>query len=54
VQEVEAEFGMRCVSILTFADLIHALESPGTNAAPISAPQLEAMRVYRAQYGLSQ
>jgi orotate phosphoribosyltransferase len=54
VQEVEAEFGMRCVSILTFADLIRALESSGTASAPISAAQLEAMRNYRAQYGLTQ
>jgi orotate phosphoribosyltransferase len=54
VQEVEAEFGLHCVSILTLADLIGALESSGKDAAHISAPQLEAMRSYRAQYGLNQ
>jgi orotate phosphoribosyltransferase len=54
VQEVEAEFGMRCVSILTLADLIRALESSDNGGAAISPPQLEAMRSYRAQYGMSQ
>lgn len=53
VQEVEAEFGMRCISILTLADLIAALETDRSAASPISAQQLEAMRAYRLQYGLA-
>jgi orotate phosphoribosyltransferase len=53
VQEVEAEFGMRCISILTLAELIAALETDRSAASPISAQQLEAMRAYRLQYGLA-
>jgi len=57
VQEVESEFGLRCVSLLTLADLIDMLSqsggSPsanGTSALPTE--HLQALRDYRAQYGI--
>ena len=42
VQEVESEFGLRCISLLTLADLIDSDLPP---------PQLAALRDYRNQYG---
>jgi orotate phosphoribosyltransferase len=47
VQEVEAEFSLRCVSILDLAGLIRALESRGG----ATSAQLAALRDYRARYG---
>jgi orotate phosphoribosyltransferase len=47
VQEVEAEFSLRCVSILDLSGLIRALESRGG----ATAAQLAALRDYRARYG---
>lgn len=47
VQEVEARFGLPVQSLLTMVDLIGYLEERGTDAA-----LLEAMRTYRAQYGI--
>ena len=43
VQEVEAEFGLRCVSLLTLADLIES---------QLPAEQVAALRDYRTQYGV--
>jgi orotate phosphoribosyltransferase len=62
VQEVESLYGIKCVSILTFSELITALEertaaAHGTaNSYPALAPtveQLAAMRTYRLQYGVT-
>lgn len=57
VQEVESEFGLRCVSVLTLADLIDMLSqsggspsAPGPSALPVE--HLHALRDYRAQYGI--
>ncbi len=50
VQEVAAQFGLQCVSILTLSGLIAALEAGG--AAGVDAAALAAMRNYRAQYGI--
>jgi len=57
VQEVESEFGLRCVSLLTLADLIDMLSqsggspsAPDTSALPVE--HLQALRDYRAQYGI--
>lgn len=52
VQEVEAEFGLRCVSIVTLADLIEALARPSGTRAAISAEQLTSLRAYRDRYGV--
>ncbi|MGB6605804.1 MAG: orotate phosphoribosyltransferase [Steroidobacteraceae bacterium] len=51
VQEVETRYGLRCVSIVTLADLIEALSRPADAAARISAEQLTALRAYQARYG---
>ncbi len=54
VQEVEAEFGVRCVSILTLADLIEACgESAPGDRLRISAQDFAALRQYRQTYGVA-
>lgn len=47
IQEVERDFGCQVISIVSLADLISYLEERGTNAQ-----QLEAVKEYRAQYGI--
>jgi orotate phosphoribosyltransferase len=51
VQEVETAFGVRCVSIVTFADLIETL-AEGSYSGAGAAEALAAMRQYRALYGI--
>ena len=51
VQEVEADFGLRCVSLLTLADLIDIMAQPGAGAA-LPTEHLDALRAYRTQYGV--
>ena len=51
VQEVEADFGLRCVSLLTLADLIDIMAQPAAGAA-LPTEHLDALRAYRAQYGV--
>ena len=51
VQEVESQHGLRCVSIITLADLIEALSQPPDGRVRISAEQLTALRAYRQRYG---
>ena len=68
VQEVQEQYGLACVAIVTLAELIAAFEPRGADAtapdaaAPVgadgsaSAPtagQLAAMRDYRRRYGVS-
>lgn len=52
VQELEATFGVRCVSIVTLADLIEALAKPSGDSPRISAEQLTSLRAYRDRYGV--
>lgn len=60
VQEVEAQYGLQCVAILTLEGLIGALEAErstldvaaSARAGP-SPEQLLAMRAYREKYGVS-
>jgi len=52
VQELEASFGVRCVSIVTLADLIEALARPSEGTPRISAEQLTSLRAYRDRYGV--
>ncbi|WP_341502674.1 orotate phosphoribosyltransferase [Gallaecimonas sp. GXIMD4217] len=47
IQEVERDFGCQVVSIVTLADLISYLED-----RPEMAQHLEAVRSYRARYGI--
>jgi orotate phosphoribosyltransferase len=51
VQELEQSQGVRCVSIITLAELIEALASPASAAGRISDDQLTALRAYQARYG---
>lgn len=51
VQEVEADFGLRCVSLLTLADLIDIMARPAAGAA-LPTEHLDALRAYRTQYGI--
>ncbi len=50
VQEVSADFGLRCVSIITLADLIAAA---GGAAGSPAAGSLAALNHYRDQYGVT-
>jgi orotate phosphoribosyltransferase len=51
VQEVEKEHGLRCVSIVTLADLIETLARAADGRVRISAEQLTSLRAYRERYG---
>jgi orotate phosphoribosyltransferase len=51
VQEVESQAGLRCVSIVTLADLIEALSQVTDAHARISAEQLTSLEAYRRRYG---
>jgi len=52
VQEVEKEQGLKCVSIVTLADLIDTLSQAGDGRERISAEQLTSLRAYRERYGV--
>jgi len=52
VQEVERQFGLRCVSILTLEGLIAALGRPGAPGG-LGAAERSALEAYRADYGVS-
>ena len=52
VQEMEAEFGLRCVSLLTLEDLIEVLAQPAAGSAALPVEHLQALRDYRSQYGI--
>jgi hypothetical protein len=49
---VAEQVGLKCVSILTFSELITALQSDDRKLAHINPDQLEAMGIYRQQYGI--
>ncbi len=51
VQEMEARFGVRCVSVVTLAELIEALSKPAGREMRISAEQLTSLQSYRDRYG---
>ncbi|HEY8507258.1 MAG TPA: orotate phosphoribosyltransferase, partial [Steroidobacteraceae bacterium] len=51
VQELEAQYGIPCVSVITLAELIEALTSPADGRSRISVDQLTQLRRYREQYG---
>ena len=51
IEEVERQHGLRCVSIVTLADLIEALSRSTDGRARISDEQLTALRAYRQRYG---
>jgi orotate phosphoribosyltransferase len=51
VQEVESQYGLRCVSILTLDGLIEALAGRGVRG--FEPAQLASLRAYRSQYGIA-
>ena len=51
VQEVEQQYGLKCVSIVTLAELIEALSHTADAPARISAEQLTSLQAYRQRYG---
>jgi orotate phosphoribosyltransferase len=51
VQELEKDYGLKCVSIVTLAELILALRGPLGAKQRISAEQLTALAAYQARYG---
>jgi orotate phosphoribosyltransferase len=51
-QEVESEFGLRCVSIVTLADLIEYGSGPAGDAVRISATEIARLKEYRERYGI--
>jgi orotate phosphoribosyltransferase len=53
VQEMESQYGLRSVSILTLAELIDALSRSAASTSRISDAQLVALREYRDVYGVS-
>lgn len=53
VQEVEADYGLTCISILTLAGLIEALAEPKGDASRISGEHRSALQVYRDRYGVA-
>jgi orotate phosphoribosyltransferase len=53
VQELEAEHGLECVSVITLAALIEALSSGSGGSSRISADQLTALEAYRDRYGVA-
>jgi orotate phosphoribosyltransferase len=52
VQEVEQQYGLKCVSIVTLAELIEALSHTADAPARISAEQLTSLQAYRQRYGV--
>jgi orotate phosphoribosyltransferase len=51
VQELESQYGLRCVSILSLGGLIDALAGRGVRG--FEPAQLASLRAYRAQYGIA-
>ncbi len=51
-QELQARYGIRCVSIVTLGDLIEALSRPSEGRPRISAEQLTSLERYRDRYGV--
>jgi len=51
VQELERTEGLKCVSIVTLADLIEALSRPADVRARISDEQLTTLRAYEERFG---
>jgi orotate phosphoribosyltransferase len=53
VQEIESQYGLKCVSVVTLAELIEALSRPPDAQVRISAEQLTSLLAYRERYGVS-
>ena len=51
-QELQAQYGIPCVSILTLSGLVAALEARSGADSGGSPAELAALRAYRARYGM--
>jgi orotate phosphoribosyltransferase len=51
VQEVSAQYGLQCVSILTLADLIETFAQGAGDAVRISGEQFVALQAYQRDWG---
>jgi len=51
VQEVSSQFGLRCVSILTLADLIESFGGNASDPVRISREQFVALQAYQQTWG---
>jgi hypothetical protein len=49
---VSSEYGLRCVSILTLADLIETFASGAGDGVRISREQFAALRAYQQAWGV--
>ena len=52
VQEVEKDYALRCVTLITLDELIEALSAKGSQAPSISEEQLTSLKSYRARFGV--
>jgi orotate phosphoribosyltransferase len=52
VQEMEAQYGVRCLAIVTLSELIAALENVAAPGLAPTAEQLAALHAYRLKYGV--
>jgi orotate phosphoribosyltransferase len=52
VQEVSAQFDLRCVSILTLSDLVETFAGAPGDAVRISREQFDALRAYQRNWGV--
>lgn len=52
VQELEAEHGIRCVSILTLASLVEALARRAGGRVAVSEEHITALKAYQDRYGV--
>jgi orotate phosphoribosyltransferase len=53
VQEIESQYGLKCVSVVTLAELIDSLSHPPDGQVRISVEQLTSLVAYRQRYGVS-
>ena len=53
VQEIQSQYGLKCVSVVTLAELIEVLSRPADGRVRISAEQLTSLQAYRQKYGVS-
>ncbi len=53
VQELEVAYRVKCVSVVTLAELIEALSTPAGGRVRISEDQLTSLRTYRERYGVT-
>lgn len=51
LQELEQQYGLKAIRIVTLTDIIEALSSPAPGRAALSAQELADLKAYRERYG---